>query len=403
MSSIAVAAPIERLYEQDPWLRWLWLYAITTPFTLAAYVWSDSIDRARLSNIQQFWTVTVLWVFLAIPGALLIESLGRERLLAVSAFLVVLATPIVLSGQNDAEIIIGHLMIACSSTGQFLGLSTTLLDLQESRGTASRFVQVFGAMMAVDVILTYFLAWPTAHSLQRNGLENALFISTIVAGMLAVVFALRLPRFRTNSRVSDRTRDATRALFSNRRLILVLAGVSLAGECTYFSCVVLHRGRFYWSDLSDAQRAGAYLGSIVALILGYLLSFTLRSGPMFLMRRFIIALLLVGGATAGRLGSGPGIGLYIAGFFAVGAMSPILFEALLLSVPRASRLALLAFSVIIGTVVIDGFHRLPVDGNLTDRVFAFAIASATLSAVGFMLARPRQQFAEPTSEAVGAA
>jgi hypothetical protein len=184
---------------------------------------------------------------------------------------------------------------------------------------------------------------------------------------------------------------------------LVLAGVSLVGECRYFSCVVLHRGDFYWFELSDAQRAGAYLGSIVALMLGYVFSFTLRSGPMFLTRRFIIALMLLGGATAGRLGSGPGIGLYIAGFVAVGAISPILFEALLLSVPRASRLTLLAFSVIIGTVFIDGFRRLPVDGNLTDRVFAFAIASATLSAVGFMLAHPRQQFAESTSVAVGAA
>jgi hypothetical protein len=403
MSSIAAAAPIERLYVQEPRLRWLWLYAFTTPFTLAAYVWSDSIDRARLNNIQQFWTVTALWVLLAIPGALLIESLGRERLLSMSALLVVLATPFVLSAHNEAEIVIGHLLLACSSTGQFLGLSTTLLDLLESRGTANRFVQVFGGMMSVDVFLTYFVAWPTAHSLQRNGLENALFISTIVAGMLAIVFALRLSRFRTNSRVAYRTREATRALLSSRPLILVLAGVSLVGECRYFSCVVLHLGDFYWSELSHAQRAGTFLGSIVALILGYLFSFTLKSGPLFLMRRLIIAFLLIGGATAGRLGSGPGIGLFIAGFFAVGAIAPILFEALLISVPRASRLALLAFSVIIGKVFMDGFHQLPVDGKLTDRVFAFAIASATLSAVGFMLARTRQQFAEPTSEAVGVA
>src|SRR3954447_15196128 len=109
MSSMAVTSADEQVYVRQQRLRWLWLYVIIMPFTLAIHVWSDSIDRSRLDNGHHFWIVTALWLLLAIPGALLLESFGRSWLLAVSALFLVLATPFVLGAHNDAELVIGWL------------------------------------------------------------------------------------------------------------------------------------------------------------------------------------------------------------------------------------------------------------------------------------------------------
>jgi MFS family permease len=391
MSSIAVTSADEQVNTQARRLPWLWLYVITMPFTLAIYVWSDSIDRSRLDNSHHFWIVTALWLLIAIPGALLLESFGRSRLLALSALLLVFATPFVLGAHNDAELVIGRLLISCASTGQFLGLSTTLLDHLESRGNAKGFVLMFGGLLAIETFLRLFVAWPTARALNESGLKSALFISTIAAGMLAFAFALKLPRLRNDTPIKSRAIDAIRAMRSERRLFFVFGALSLIGEARYLSCVVFHRSSFYWPELSSLQRGLIYLGSIFALLLGFLLAFSFRTGPLLQTRRFSIALLLIGGATAGRLDSGPATVLYCAGYFAVGATTPILFEALLQAVPRASRLVLLSFSVILVTAVGNALTAQPLDANFTDKVFVFAMACATLAAVGLILVLPTRQ------------
>jgi MFS family permease len=384
MAWIAVAAPLEQAESRTPRVRWLWLYSICMPFMLAFYVWSDDLDRSRMSTDALDGTIYLAGMLVVIPVALLLDRFGRTRMLVLDSLLLVLATPLVLGNPNSTEILFGRLLIFAASILGALAFSITLFDLLETMGTSKRFVRVLGAILGVQTLLTYFLAWPVAGALNESGHEDALFVVTVVAGAVAMLAISRLPANHNRAPIRLRMQTVARAISSNWRLVLAIFGAGVIADCLYFSCVGLHWSDFYFNFSRD-ERAGIGFGSYVMLVAGYFLAFLLRSGRAFFFPRMMIALLLIGGVFAGQLDAELGIVLYLGGYLAAGMIIPGLKANLLSSVPQDSRVIILALAFIVGTGFWVAFRSPLLDTTYGNRALAFGVIAAITAAFSFVL------------------